>query len=510
VSDNGRLSPAELAPIAQGQLRRDCAAAWNAMNVEARTLDCELLPNGSKSSYRTYAQQVELWQLYQQGKGALAAHPGSSNHGWGLAVDVATVEMRRMIDRIGEKYGWAKKWSDAPCVPLTTRILTRRGLVAYDELRPGDETVGFNRATRRAEWTAILDWDVYENARVVRYASSQLELVCTPRHRWLHERRDGRLDADTLDEMPLQHRLVLAAPGAEGDGLPLSVPECELLGWAMTDGSIYRFRNSQGRRAFARIYQRKPVGVAAIEATMTHFEHRRDDGYRTSGAPTTMWYVGRGVFSEILHRSQLDDLGPVRMVLAMTGEQRRAWFGAVRVAEGTQPEMRQVAQAVRPGNDAMREAIAVAGFLEGRRPALRARTVDLCNPRPFRNYLRAEPLDGTQTVWCPQTALGTWTADDGRSLVLTQNSEWWHLKWREGSYRGPDPGPYGTQPAELPPQVVYITPPPGGDVAQIAVMQNKDGRLEVFVLKDDGEVKHKWQKDPNQAFVDNWSSLGKP
>jgi len=83
------------------------------MNVEARSRGLELLPNGSKSSYRTYAQQIELYTLYTKYHGNLAAIPGMSNHGWGLAVDVATLEMRAMIDRIGAKYGWAKKWSDA-------------------------------------------------------------------------------------------------------------------------------------------------------------------------------------------------------------------------------------------------------------------------------------------------------------------------------------------------------------------------------------------------------------
>ena len=113
MSANGRLDPSELAPIAQGQLRKDAAAAWNAMNVEARAGGVELLPTGSMSSYRTYAQQVYLWDEYQAGSGNLAAHPGSSNHGAGVAVDLASPAMRQMLDRIGHKYGWAKEWSDA-------------------------------------------------------------------------------------------------------------------------------------------------------------------------------------------------------------------------------------------------------------------------------------------------------------------------------------------------------------------------------------------------------------
>ena len=114
MADNGQLPDSSLAPIAGGQLRTDCAAAWNAMNVEARRLGIELQPTGSKSSYRTLEQQVELWNLYQAGRGNLAARPGTSNHGWGTAVDVASQAMRTMVDRIGVKYGWSKKWSDAP------------------------------------------------------------------------------------------------------------------------------------------------------------------------------------------------------------------------------------------------------------------------------------------------------------------------------------------------------------------------------------------------------------
>lgn len=110
---NGRLPASVLAPIKNGQLEKTAAAAWNAMNVEARARGLELLPNGSKSSYRTYAQQVELHNLYEAGKGELAAEPGTSNHGWGVAVDLATQQMRTMLDQIGERYGWAKKWSDA-------------------------------------------------------------------------------------------------------------------------------------------------------------------------------------------------------------------------------------------------------------------------------------------------------------------------------------------------------------------------------------------------------------
>ena len=113
MPSNGQLPASDLAPIYQGQLRKDAAAAWNAMNAEARRRGVELKPTGSKSSYRNLAQQNELYQLYLHG-GNLAAKPGTSNHGNGMAIDLATPQMRNMVDQIGAQFGYSKSWSDAP------------------------------------------------------------------------------------------------------------------------------------------------------------------------------------------------------------------------------------------------------------------------------------------------------------------------------------------------------------------------------------------------------------
>ncbi len=91
------------------QLRADAAAAWNSMRAEAlRTYGVELQPNGPLSAYRTYDQQAVLYELYLSGQGAPANPPGSSSHELGTAVDVATPEMRSIIDEIGGAYGWGK------------------------------------------------------------------------------------------------------------------------------------------------------------------------------------------------------------------------------------------------------------------------------------------------------------------------------------------------------------------------------------------------------------------
>lgn len=121
MSENGRLTPQELAPIPGGQLRKDAARAWNAMCERARELGLPVpMPDGPLSSYRTFVQQVQLRVMWcARGNCDNAAKPGTSRHGWGIAVDVAedAVHHAATIDKIGEPYGWSKKWSDAPWEP---------------------------------------------------------------------------------------------------------------------------------------------------------------------------------------------------------------------------------------------------------------------------------------------------------------------------------------------------------------------------------------------------------
>lgn len=112
MSSNGQLTNAELAPIGNGfYLRRDAAAAFNAMSADARQRWGR--PITVISAYRSYAKQVALWNLYLSGHGNLAARPGTSNHGWGLAVDLTPQWSRWAVDQIGARYGFAKRCSDA-------------------------------------------------------------------------------------------------------------------------------------------------------------------------------------------------------------------------------------------------------------------------------------------------------------------------------------------------------------------------------------------------------------
>jgi Putative peptidoglycan binding domain/D-alanyl-D-alanine carboxypeptidase len=115
VSTNGYLPLSELASIRGGFLRHDAAAAFNAMDrASVERYNVPLFPASPVSSYRSYAQQVLVWNLYRAGKAPPTAVPGTSAHGWGIAIDLATPQMRGVVDAIGARFGWSKTWSDAP------------------------------------------------------------------------------------------------------------------------------------------------------------------------------------------------------------------------------------------------------------------------------------------------------------------------------------------------------------------------------------------------------------
>jgi hypothetical protein len=112
---NGLIPPSALCPIGVGghSLRCDAAAAYRAMS--AAFAEAFGRPVCITDSYRTYAGQVRLYGE----KPALAAVPGTSNHGWGLAVDLCggidgfgTPQYAWMVANAG-RFGWLHPtWAD--------------------------------------------------------------------------------------------------------------------------------------------------------------------------------------------------------------------------------------------------------------------------------------------------------------------------------------------------------------------------------------------------------------
>lgn len=103
---NGRIPAEALTPIGVGNHRLwgPAAQSFQRLLADAAADGIEI---GVTDSYRSYESQVDLARrkgLYSNG--GLAATPGTSNHGWGLSVDLdlnsaAQAWMRANADRYG-------------------------------------------------------------------------------------------------------------------------------------------------------------------------------------------------------------------------------------------------------------------------------------------------------------------------------------------------------------------------------------------------------------------------
>jgi WXG100 family type VII secretion target len=165
------------------------------------------------------------------------------------------------------------------CVPLSTLILTRRGWLMHDEVRIGDETVGYNPANGWSEWTQVRKIVHYEHGEVWRIGNKHWHAEVTPNHRWWSDTRCVR-KPETLSECPecgfassprgvsthlgrmhgvrglpalayvgefvrtdqlkADHRLRLAAPAMTGGIAALSLEEVRIIAWLQGDGHIRR------------------------------------------------------------------------------------------------------------------------------------------------------------------------------------------------------------------------------------------------------------------------------
>lgn len=126
---NGEINPALLRDIKapNGKLHRLAATAWNAMQLDAAFNNIELKHVGA---YRSLVEQVNLFNTryqanptgrtpqvtrtylgktwYLKKSMAPAGTPGTSNHGWGLAIDVANASGARLSWLLGDGFATCK------------------------------------------------------------------------------------------------------------------------------------------------------------------------------------------------------------------------------------------------------------------------------------------------------------------------------------------------------------------------------------------------------------------
>lgn len=345
-----------------------------------------------------------------------------------------------IADRYGDPLAAQRFWE---CVPLDTRILTRRGWLRHNEVLVGDQTIGYNPKTGRSEWTSVTAVHHYDAAPVVEMGNNKFRVRSTPNHRWVAEKAIQRTHGGAAESVSVfvetkdigsRHRLRLAAEADTGEGLPISPNEARILGWIMGDGSVVGDD--------VRIYQDKPKYLDELESLFKEFPHSHyvydRDGYRF---PEHTWRLRSTYARDLLARSRYRAHGPVQMVLAMSNEQREQLIEGFFGAEGWESKVydtpvtqRRFAQAVGEKQD----ALVLAVYLLGHRPRVHRRHStsprgrDIATTIPSRPWIGGETLAktrkeiGTEPVWCVTTELASWTADQDGQVFLTGNSNGWY------------------------------------------------------------------------------------
>ncbi len=132
IGENGNLTDDVLEKIDTGQkLYKPAAISYMRMKNDAKKSGVNILLSGQDSGYRRCGQKGDYlqrgcdtgftqwcaWEKYKSGVGNPAANPTSergctSNHGFGMAIDVKGSDAKKWIRNNGVKYGWW--WGEAP------------------------------------------------------------------------------------------------------------------------------------------------------------------------------------------------------------------------------------------------------------------------------------------------------------------------------------------------------------------------------------------------------------
>lgn len=144
-----RLETQPQMPEEEQWLFRDAAIGLDAM---VRAAEKDGVKIRLHEAYRTYARQQYFWNLYLSGEGNLAARPGTSNHGLGVAIDVnrkadakalpwMRVNARRfgwdLPDVLGRREPWHYQWIRGFPVDAFQPAEPETPVYVHGELVPG-------------------------------------------------------------------------------------------------------------------------------------------------------------------------------------------------------------------------------------------------------------------------------------------------------------------------------------------------------------------------------------
>lgn len=172
------------------------------------------------------------------------------------------------------------------CLPTDQRLLTRRGIVSYEDIREGDFTLD-----HRGEWARVRTVHHYRDAPLNRYTLSDgTQVTCTPEHRWVLRLPNGTLllaplPAASRDDRVCLHRTSSPTATLSHQVNPVACEMCDRAYRFGEDTSVHGRAESLFRRAgLAPKLAAANLGPQAHSesrpASATHYGHR--DGHEAA------------------------------------------------------------------------------------------------------------------------------------------------------------------------------------------------------------------------------------
>lgn len=336
----------------------------------------------------------------------------------------------------------------AECVPLDSEILTRDGFKRFDALIIGEDVLAYDTETDTTRWTPLEAVSVYDDAPVVRLHSpaGQFDVLCTPNHSWAVAAEPYRARSNgsrkvrgpyanrrsvrrlvEASQIVAGERVILAAPEIATTDSLLTPAEAAILGWAVTDGTIKRVGNS----VRLGICQSKVENFAGIRelvgAAKELVSPARTRTFPTGRTYDTQeqhwWYLPSAISREILDRAGFTDRTDLpRIATRLSSSARKAMLQAFMLAEGDAGGTFYNGDA--SINEAFQILCALEGIASGRQvPHLTISRQRMKTTRHVAGRFLNTTDAGSQPVWCPTTALGTWVMRQNGRAMITGNTK---------------------------------------------------------------------------------------
>ena len=343
------------------------------------------------------------------------------------------------------------------CVPLSTKILTKRGWLSHGEVVVGDETLGYNLDTGKSEWTSINGVHVFEDADIYKLSNGHKTFYCTDDHRWIADNgRDGARGSKPKiiyanEFLSGESRLILAADAEDGT-LDVTDSEAYLLGWILGDGGIRRSKlvgassQASGSRVGCevRIYQTKSAGVALVNSSLVDVPHHK---FAVTARGQHVWSIDAEYSRRLLSRADIYDkntFDPWALASGLTLSARREMIRGLDDADGKNKKSHRKngkidVAIVQASNSPVAELVVALGYLTGKFSRQTTYTKEIDNPNSWQknpikvvwhqkgtmtNQRASLVYESTGDVWCVTTGLGTWTMRQEHDSVpvLTGNT----------------------------------------------------------------------------------------